>query len=62
MSFFVAFFLYSPSQVTHLQNDPNEKYISMGGILCDLENMKISCSLIIAGWHLQELDLILEFF
>ena len=41
---------------------PMKIYISMGGILCDLENMKISCSLIIAGWHLQELDLILEFF
>ena len=26
--------------------------ISMGGILCDTENVKISCNLIIAGWHL----------
>ena len=36
--------------------------ISMGGILCDIENMKISCNLIIAGWHLKERDLILYFF
>ena len=26
--------------------------ISMGGILFDIENMKISCNLIIACWHL----------
>ena len=36
--------------------------ISMGGILCDIENMKISCNLVIAGWHLKERDLILYFF
>ena len=26
--------------------------IFMGGILCDMEHMKISCNLILAGWHL----------
>ena len=35
---------------------------SLGGILCDIENMKISCNLIIAGCHLKERDLILDFF
>ena len=35
--------------------------ISMGGILCDMENMKITCNLILAGWHLWE-RVILDFF
>ena len=55
----------SPSQVMYLLKwmTPMKIYnISMGGILCDIENMKISCNLIIAGWHLKEHDLILDFF
>ena len=36
--------------------------ISMGRTLCDMENKKISCNLILAGWHLSERDLILDFF
>ena len=34
----------------------------MGGILCDMENMKISCNLILAGSYLWEGDIILYFF
>ena len=34
------------SQVIKIHN------ISMGGFLCDMENMKISCNFILAGWHL----------
>ena len=34
----------------------------MGGVLYDKENMKISYNLILAGWHLEERDLILGFF
>ena len=26
--------------------------IAMGGIVCNVENMKICCNLILAGWHL----------
>ena len=37
----------------------------MGGILCDdienFENMKISCNIILAGWHLSKRDIILGF-
>ena len=40
---FVAFFIYSPSIKVH--------NIVMDGILLDVENMKISCYLILAGWH-----------
>ena len=36
--------------------------IAMGGILCDVENMKISCNLMLAGRHLWECDIILDFF
>ena len=32
----------------------------MGGILCDMENMKISFNLILAGWDLKEGDLLLD--
>ena len=50
--FFVAFFIYSPSQVAYLLMTPIKIHnISMGGILCDMENMKVSCNLILAGWH-----------
>ena len=35
--------------------------IAMVGILCNVENMKVSCNLILAGWHLQERDIILDF-
>ena len=53
MLFFVAFFVYSPSQVAYLLYDLIKVHnISMGGFLCDMENMKISCNLILAGWHL----------
>ena len=49
---FVAFVVYSPSQVTYLLNGPNkDTQIAMGGILCDIENVKISCNLILAGWR-----------
>ena len=30
----------------------------MCGILCDVENMKFSCNLILAGWRLLESDII----
>ena len=33
-----------------------------GGILCDMENLKISCNLILAAWHLKERDHNLDFF
>ena len=64
MSFFVAFFVYYPSQVTYLLNRPNKdtywviwvcyRYMgillfTMGNILDDVENMKISCDWILAG-------------
>ena len=42
---FVAFFVYSPSQVTYLLNGSNK---DMSGILCYVENMKFSCNLILA--------------
>ena len=36
--------------------------IAMGGILRNVENMKIPCNLILAGWHLQEREIILDIF
>ena len=36
--------------------------IAMGGILCDVENLKISCNFILAGRHLLERDIVLDFF
>ena len=34
----------------------------MAGILCDVENMKIPCNFLLAGPHLQERDIIIDFF
>ena len=36
--------------------------IAMGGILCNVENMKILCNLILAGWHLEEREIIIDIF
>ena len=53
MSFFVAFFVYAPSKWLTCCITPAKIHnISMGGILCDIENMKITCNLILAGWYL----------
>ena len=34
----------------------------MDCILCDAEKMKISCNLVLAGWHHWERDIILDIF
>ena len=36
--------------------------IAMDGVLCDVENMKISCNLILAGLHHWDCDFVLDFF
>ena len=42
---------------------PRKKHnIPKGGILCDMENMKISYNLILAAWHLEEREIDLDFF
>ena len=53
MSFFVAFLVYSLPKWRTCWIAPIKIHnIAMGGILCDVENMKISCNLIQAGLHL----------
>ena len=63
MSFFVAFLVYSPSHVMYFWMAPiNIHNTAKGGFLYDVENMKISCNIILAGWHLLKRDIILDYF
>ena len=36
--------------------------VAMDGILCEVKNMKIFCNFILAGRHLSEFDITLDFF
>ena len=58
MSFFLRLLSFPTSCMA-----PRKKHnIPKGGILCDMENMKISYNLILAAWHLEEREIDLDFF
>ena len=52
VSFFVAFFVYYPSKRwTYLMAPIKIHNIIIRGIWCNVEDMKISCNVILVGWH-----------